>query len=81
MAVLQVEYIFLGGTSFPLAPGVRKAGAGAVVRTADFPGVCRLEALQAARQQVSAGGGHLCCQEVLGCSQCSVCALCLAVLG
>lgn len=49
MAVIQGGCIFLGGISFPLAPGVRKAGAGAVLPTADFPG--RLETLQAVRQQ------------------------------
>lgn len=49
MAVLQVWCIFLGEISFPLAPGVRKAGAGAVLPTADFPG--RLETLQVVRQQ------------------------------
>lgn len=82
MAVLQVGYIFLERISFPVALRVREAGAGgAVFPTADFPGVCRLEDLQAAGQQVCAGGRQLCCQEVLRCSWCFVCALCLAVLG
>lgn len=69
MTVLQVGYIFLGGTGFPLSSGVRNLRAGAVVLTAGFTCVCRLEALQIAGQ------------EVPGCSWCFVCALCLAVLG
>lgn len=59
---------------------MRKAGTGAVLPTADFPDVCRLEVLQAEGQQVCADSRQLCCWEVLGCSSCFVCALCLAVL-
>lgn len=76
MAVLQVGYIFLGGTSFCLAPVLKTTGAGAVLPTVDFPGVCRLEALQAVGQEA---GSML--VRMLGCCWCFVCALCLAVLG
>lgn len=59
---------------------MKKAGTGAVLPTADFPDVCRLEVLQAAGPQVCADSRQFCCQEMLECSSCFVCALCLTVL-